>query len=123
MLLFVLLILLPQERLRGAVVGWPIGLLFRKSYGRLAIYISTAVFVALGLVSALWLEGESSGIAIRESMSLTGILVVAAVCALVGALVAIIGLGLVFLRRSAFGRQLAAMKDSRVPLWVSISCD
>ena len=179
----------------GAVVGWSIGLLFRKSYGRLVIWICTAVFAALGLVSALWLEGESSGIAIRESMSLTGILVVAAVCALVGALVAlpalrlrglylglatfafavfvsnmvfkqrstlnlnipwvgdgedfgvnlfwgggvviprpswlgidfsnnkvymvllaavfaIIGLGLVLLRRSAFGRQLAAMKDS-----------
>lgn len=179
----------------GAVVGWSIGLLFRKSYGRLAIWISTAVFAVLGLVSALWLEGESSGIAIRESMSITGILVVASVCALVGAIIAlpalrlrglylglatfafavfvsnmvfkqrstlnlnipwvgdgedfgvnlfwgggvlvprpswlgidfsnnkvymvllaavfaIIGLGLVFLRRSAFGRQLAAMKDS-----------
>ena len=179
----------------GAVVGWSIGLLFRKSYGRLAIWISTAVFAVLGLVSALWLEGESSGIAIRESMSLTGILVVASACALVGAIIAlpalrlrglylglatfafavfvsnmvfkqrstlnlnipwvgdgedfgvnlfwgggvviprpswlgidfsnnkvymvllaavfaIIGLGLVFLRRSAFGRQLAAMKDS-----------
>ena len=179
----------------GAVVGWSIGLLFRKSYGRLAMWISTAVFAVLGLVSALWLEGESSGIDIRESMSLTGILVVASVCALVGAIIAlpalrlrglylglatfafavfvsnmifkqrstlnlnipwvgdgedfevnlfwgggvlvprpswlgidfsnnkvymvllaavfaIIGLGLVFLRRSAFGRQLAAMKDS-----------
>lgn len=179
----------------GAVVGWSIGLLFRKSYGRLAVGVSTAVFAGLGLVSALWLEGESSGIAIRESISLTGIFVVASVCALVGAIIAlpalrlrglylglatfafavfvsnmifkqrstlnlnipwvgdgedfgvnlfwgggvliprpswlgidfsnnkaymvllaavfaIIGLGLVFLRRSAFGRQLAAMKDS-----------
>ena len=180
----------------GATVGWVVGLLFRKAYGRKAVTISTVVFAGLGLVSAIWLEGESSGSYIRESMSLTGILVVAAVCALVGAIVAlpalrlrglylglatfafavfvtnmvfkqrsalnlnipwigdgedfeinlftgggvfvsrpswlgidfresgkaymvllavvfaIIGLGLVVLRRSAYGRQLAAMKDS-----------
>ena len=180
----------------GAVVGWAIGLLFRKAYGRIAVFVSTAVFAVLGVVSALWLEGEASGIVTRERLSLTGILVVAVVCALIGAIIAlpalrlrglylglatfafavfmtnmvfkqrstlqlnipwvgdgedfginlftgggvfvprpswlgidfkesskaymvllavvfaVIGLGLVLLRRSAFGRQLAAMKDS-----------
>ena len=180
----------------GAVVGWAIGLLFRKVYGRIAVFVSAAVFAGLGVVSALWLEGEASGIVSKERLSLTGILVVAVVCALIGAIIAlpalrlrglylglttfafavfmtnmvfkqrstlqlnipwvgdgedfginlfsggvvfvprpswlgidfkesskaymvllavvfaIIGLGLVLLRRSAFGRQLAAMKDS-----------
>ena len=73
----------------GATIGWVIGLLFRKAYGRKAVTISTIVFAGLGAVSAIWLEGESSGAYIRESMSLTGILVVAVVCALVGAIVAL----------------------------------
>ena len=73
----------------GAAVGWVVGLLFRNVYGRKAVAISTVVFAGLGAVSAIWLEGESSGSYIRESMSLTGILVVAAVCALVGAIVAL----------------------------------
>ena len=73
----------------GAAVGWAVGLIFRKSYGRKAVAISTVVFAVLGGVSAIWLEGESSGVYSRERMSLTGILVVAAVCALVGAIVAL----------------------------------
>lgn len=73
----------------GATIGWVIGLLFRRTYGRKAVAVSTIIFAGLGAVSAVWLEGEASGTYIRERMSLTGILVVAVVCALVGAIVAL----------------------------------
>lgn len=73
----------------GATIGWVIGLLFRRTYGGKAVAVSTIIFAGLGAVSAVWLEGEASGTYIRERMSFTGILVVAVVCALVGAIVAL----------------------------------
>ena len=73
----------------GATIGWVIGLLFRRTYGGKAVAVSTIIFAGLGAVSAVWLEGDASGTYIRERMSFTGILVVAVVCALVGAIVAL----------------------------------
>ena len=73
----------------GAVVGWLAGLLLIRSFGWKAPAIGAVAFAAIGAIVAYWLEGDSAGVYTKESLSVTGILVVAVICGLVGALIAL----------------------------------